>query len=114
MFKPIYLERNDDNFSYLTILYENDDTHILSTFMNDDVTCFGESILKMLKSLLNDEVSIVDTSFNMSHILANKDKTSIVKLFDNDDNELVIATSELYSLVYEWLKKLREFEEGKF
>lgn len=107
MFKPIYKKKNIEKNSYLDVKFENDVDHVLSFFMNVDVECFGKEILGMLKDVLNDKVSNIECGFNASDIIINKDKTTIINLFMEDDYELIIDTYELYSLVCEWLTKIR-------
>ena len=115
MYKPKYRKiMIQIGHPYLDVKFENDVNQILSFFMNIDVKSFGKEILGMLEDVLNDKVSNIECGFNASVIIIIKVKTSIVNLIIDDDDELIIDTYELYSLVYEWLTKLNEFEELGF
>ena len=114
MYKPIYTKNRTGRHLYLDVDFENDSNYILSYFMNIDVKNFGKEILGMFEDVLNDKVSNIECGFDASDIIINKDKTSIVNHFIDGDDELIIDTSELYSLVCEWLTKLNEFEKMGF
>lgn len=113
MIKPIYSIEKHEDYTYLDVSYDGDESGILSFFMTTDVMSFENEIKEMFDNVLVNGEESCECSFNTCYIEIKNDKTIVCNLMDDDQDECVIDTREIYLLILEWCEKYHEFEEKK-
>ena len=87
---------------------------VLTLFLEGDFTAFHDQFLQLIDNVLDDKSKSEEMTGNSTNVVFKKDMTTIEDLFlDGEPTLCTIQTSELRSLMDEWLQKRAEFLKTK-
>ncbi len=87
---------------------------VLSLFLEGDFTAFQDQFLQLIDDVLAGKSESEEMTGNSTNVVFQKDVTTIEDLYlEGEPTTCEIQTSELRSLMDEWLKKRAEFLNKK-
>ncbi len=113
MIVPNYSIIKCEEYSCLDVSYNVDHGGVLTFFMTTDVVDFENIIKEMFDEVLLNGEESSDCSFNTCYLEIRANETIVCNLMDDDQEECVVNTRELYFLILDWCEKYHEFELQK-
>ena len=83
---------------------------VLTLFLEGDFTAFQNDFLRLINDVLDGKSLVEEMTGNATHVIFNRDMTSIEDLYlDDEPANCIVPTIELRSLMEEWIQKRNEF-----